>query len=228
MTIAIHQPHYFPWLGYLNKIKSSDKFVILDDVQITDSSNMYRNQLLTRGGTSKFITIPFDKFDYKKKPYRDLTINTNINWQQNHINFIIENYKHLENFDRIWSIIQFLFQKNYKFLFDVTLDSIKVLNEIFEIKTELIFQSEINYSKNSKKNDLVLEICQTLNCEKYLSGNGAKKYMIIESFTQNNIEVEFQSYSPSVYSQNTKEFISGLSSLDFLFNCQSSNYSNFI
>ena len=33
MLVAIHQPLYFPWLGYLDRMARSDLFVVLDHVQ---------------------------------------------------------------------------------------------------------------------------------------------------------------------------------------------------
>ena len=35
MRVAIHQPQYLPWLGYLDKIDRADLFVVLDCVQFT-------------------------------------------------------------------------------------------------------------------------------------------------------------------------------------------------
>ena len=37
-VVAMHQPHYFPWLGYLDKMVKTDEFVVLDEVQFTDGS----------------------------------------------------------------------------------------------------------------------------------------------------------------------------------------------
>ena len=33
MLVAIHQPCFVPWLGYLDRMLRSDLFVILDHVQ---------------------------------------------------------------------------------------------------------------------------------------------------------------------------------------------------
>jgi hypothetical protein len=35
MKISIHQAEHFPWLGFFDKMKLADLFVILDDVQFT-------------------------------------------------------------------------------------------------------------------------------------------------------------------------------------------------
>ena len=33
MKVAIHQPHYLPWLGYFAKWAAADLFILLDVVQ---------------------------------------------------------------------------------------------------------------------------------------------------------------------------------------------------
>jgi hypothetical protein len=33
MKVAIHQPEHFPYMGFFQKMKAADAFVILDDVQ---------------------------------------------------------------------------------------------------------------------------------------------------------------------------------------------------
>ena len=64
MIVGIHQLHYFPWMGYLDKMAKSDAFVLLDEVQLNDASYMFRHTLLDKNGEKKYITIPFNKKGY--------------------------------------------------------------------------------------------------------------------------------------------------------------------
>jgi hypothetical protein len=220
MKVAIHQLHYFPWLGYFEKMARADKFILLDDVQLTDSSNMFRNRLLALSGTPKFITIPFDHNGYMNKTFRELSLNNTIYWQKVHMNFIRENYKNTPFFSEVWERIDFIFEKKYEFLFEVTFDSLIVLREILKISTEVVLQSTLNYSHAGKKNQLVLDLCCAVGADQYLSGNGAKKYMECKPFEEKGIIVEFQNFNQIGYPQFSKkdQFVTGLSVLDMLFN----------
>lgn len=218
MKVAIHQPHYFPWLGYLDKMAKVDKFILMDEVQLTDSSYMYRHQLLTWDGKTKFITIPFEKENYKHKYYNEILLNDAICWQKKHVDFISQNYKKSPFFIDVMDVISPIFANKYSSLCDVTVNSIKIMADLFKIKTELVLQSSLSYPKESKKNQLVLDLCLAANADYYLSGNGARSYMDLTPFNYNNIQVEFQSFSQPIYPQYSSEcFIPGLSVLDMLF-----------
>lgn len=219
MKVAIHQPHYFPWEGYLNKIGSVDKFILMDEVQLTDSSYMYRHKLLALNGEEKYITIPFFKEEYKRLPYREIKINDAISWKERQLNFIKENYKYSVYYEEVMNIVCRVLKESHVFLCDLTIDTIRVLCDVFDIHTELVLQSDLQYPRDSKKNQLVLELCKSVNADFYLSGNGARKYMELEPFENESIHVEFQQFNQSIYTQmhSVSVFIPGLSILDMLF-----------
>ncbi len=218
MKVAIHQPHYFPWEGYLNKINRVDKFILMDEVQLTDSSPMYRHSLLTVKGEPKYITISFQKKDYKHKYYKDILINKDIDWQKNHMNFFRENYAKSPFYDEVISAISPIFTNKYDYLCDVTIDTIQLLTNLFGIKTELVKMSDLDYPRESKKNQLVLDLCLSVGADYYLSGRGARKYMELEPFNQAGVQVEFQEFVQEPYPQHfSSEFVGGLTILDMLF-----------
>ena len=92
MILSIHQPSYFPWLGLLDKVCKSDVFMVMDDVQLSDSLYQHRNLFVTADGVPKFLTIPLVKKGYRKKPFRDIEI-ASPDWRVQHLNFIWNTYR---------------------------------------------------------------------------------------------------------------------------------------
>lgn len=220
MKVSIHQPHYFPWLGYLDKMAKSDLFILLDEVQLTDKSNMFRNKFLTKDGKEKYLTVCFEKKDYMDKEFCQVQLNKAVNWQKNHINFLEDNYRKAPYFNEIFEKIKIVYEKDYDYLCEVAIDSVLILKKMFDIPTEIMLQSKIDYEKDKKKNDLVLELCKKNNASLYLSGNGAKKYMDDQSFENEGIKVIYQDFKYPVYSQiESKSFVPNLSAVDILFYC---------
>lgn len=220
MKVSAHQPSYFPWLGWLHKVKSSDLFILMDEVQLSDSAYQHRNIFLTNDGKTKFLTIPFDKKGYKEKNIKDLTINNQVKWQKNHFNFIKENNRKHLFFSEIIEKIEPMYTKKYDLVFDFLLDNIRLVFDLFQIETKMIIQSDMSYDRNTSKNELVLELVQNSGLKTYLSGQGAKSYLELDRFKEAGIEVEFQHFSHPEYVQKSSldEFSLGLNCSDILFN----------
>jgi len=66
----------------------------------------------------------------------------------------------------------------------------------------------------------LVDICQKLNADHYLSPRGSKLYIDENNlFPSNNIELEYQIFNHPVYPQiDYDNFISHLSFIDYLFN----------
>ena len=62
MKVAIHQPEHFPYLGFFQKMKKSDLFIILDDVEFQGRrSFQVRNKFLNSNNVEEWFTIQVEK-----------------------------------------------------------------------------------------------------------------------------------------------------------------------
>lgn len=220
MVVGIHQPNYFPWMGYFDKMDNADVFILLDDVQLTDSSVTQRNRVLNCNGIPTYITVAFQKEGYMQKPLREIQLNQDVAWQKRQVDFLRGTYGKTPYFNEVWELIQPIFTKNYATLVEVNYATICLVKELLGITTKVIWQSEMNYSHEGHKNDLILNLCESVSADVYLSGKGAQKYMNLESFKHAGIKVEFQNFIMPEYKQiYSQSFCSGLSMLDVLLNC---------
>lgn len=221
MRVAIHQPNYFPWMGYFNKIAKSDLFLLLDSVQLSDSGTGQRNRLLNKNGDISFITVSFNKKDYLNKKIFEIELNQNVDWQKRQYNFLWDTYHKFPFWNEVFQVISPIYQEKFYYLYDVNKNAIEIVCRLLEIKTPLIRTSALEYNKICSKSDLVLELCRSVGADTYLSGNGAKKYMKLDDFLKNGINVQYQTFSHPLYYQkySKNETVVGLSILDVLFNC---------
>ncbi len=221
MKIAIHQPHYFPWLGYFHKLASSDIFILLNEVQLEKGSFMARNRVLNQNGDITFINIPADKKGFLEKEYKDIATKDNHLWPEQQKNKLHSYYRHYPFYSDVIPYLEDYYNHEWAYLCDWAVNSIFMCNKLLGIEKKVLLQSNIDYNKDAKKSDLVLEICKELEASVYLSGNGgSSQYLNRDSFQNNYISIEFQNFEHPTYEQlNSKEFVKGLSILDVLFSC---------
>ncbi len=190
----------------------------MDEVQLADRAFQHRNNFLTKDGKIKMLTINIHKKDYRDKFIKNLKI-SNPNWNIEHKNFIIENYKNSPFFDEIMPFVESVFDLKTNFLIDILEQSFICSLKLFDIETAVIKMSDLNYDKSKHKSELILELVEKSGSKTYLSGIGAKDYLNVTDFENNGIDIIYQEFSHPEYNQKNKsEFTAGLSCLDMLFN----------
>ena len=221
MRIAIHQPHYFPWLGYFDKIGKADTFVLLDCVQFEKGSQMIRNRVLSDTGEIKYITISADIKHFLEREYRDIRVKNPKEWKNKQINALMNYYRKAKYREEGLKIFEDFLSNDYQTLCEWTCESIRLVCRLLNIGTKIVYQSEVGYKDEGKKSNLVLAICKALKSECYFSGQGGSvAYLDKQKFAENGISIEFQEFVHPVYRQcGGDSFVPGLSVLDMFLNC---------
>lgn len=218
--VAMHQPHYFPWLGYLDKMAKSDEFVVLDEVQFTDGSPMNRNKFLQIDGEAKLLSLSIEKKGYLEKPTRKVRLSNWSKIRKKHCGFIECNYGKTPYFDEVMPLVAKVLETDHDALLGIDMASVEMLRSAYGIETPLVMQSSLPYDAEAKNNELVLGLCETCEADAYLSGRGAKSYMDERSFSEKGISVRYQAFSCPEYPQYRQDkFVPNLTALDLLFQC---------
>lgn len=221
MRASIHQPHYFPWIGYFDKMAKADTFVLLDQVQLEKNSLMLKNRVPATNGELKFLTISADTKDYLEREYRDIQAKDNAVWKERQRNAVKNYFRKASGYREVLPMFEQFLEQNFDTVCQWTCASIEFVRQALDIQTPLIYQSEVIYDHDMKRSDLVYGICKAIGADTYFSGRGASvEYLDREKFAENGVKIVFQDFSHPVYPQiNTQEFIPGISILDMLFNC---------
>jgi len=228
MIVSAHQPHYFPWIGYFNKMYLSDIFMLMDNMNFTNNSYINRNRIINSKGI-QFINIPLSKPNGIKTKINELVIENNKqkNWNIKTLRTLNHNYFSGEGFSEFYPIVEDILLKKFDLYIDLAFCIEKEIMNYLGINTKIILASETNTTGN-KENELILKILHNSGCNTVLLGLGASLKYIDFSFVKNEgYELLSQEFLFPKYQQKTETFINGVSILDLLFN-ESRNEASFI
>lgn len=215
MILTAHQPAYIPWLGYFDKIFKSDIFIFLDSVQYEKNSFTNRNKIKTPQG-EMWLTVPVMTKGHIDKTLAETQIDNKQNWGKKHLNSIFMNYKKAPYFNELYPKLENLYHQEHELLSVMCFEHLVFWLHELGIEKQIVKSSELNIE--SKKSDLILDLCKHFQADRYISGAMGKNYICEESFTTNNIMVEYQEYKHPVYPQLWGEFLPYMSILDFCMN----------
>lgn len=171
-TVSIHQPTFFPWFPFFQKIKEANTFVFLTHCQY--EKNGYQNR------------FDINKKWYTMSTYRGLDpivekkyVNPSKDW--NKIKKSLEasyGKQLLEEFD---DCIQ-------ESLCETNIQIITKICKILEINTNLCRDSKTLANSTER----LVEICSFYNADVYFSGMSGKQYLNQDLFHERNISLIFQ------------------------------------
>lgn len=218
MRIAIHQPEFIPWLGFFDKMKRVDKYIVFDHVQFKKRYFENRNRI-KQGNTAVWLSIPVKTKSKYSQNINEVEIDNSSPWQKKSWEKIRYCYLKSQYFKEYSKELEILFLlKKYEKLIDFNMVFIEWFRKILNINTPMVFSSDMNV-EGFRASDLILEICLRAGATEYLCGLSGKDYLKLDDFSAAGIEVKFQNFEHPKYEQRGSEFIPYLSMLDMVLNC---------
>lgn len=215
MIAAIHQPCYIPWLGYFHKIAGCDLFVFLDSVQYAKNSLTNRNRVKTASGWC-WLTVPVQRKSLTDTKICEVEVSNATDWGERHWRTLKQNYAKAEHFDEYRSFFQEALSTRWVHLAELNKYMIRGVCSLLGLEARFVDSSSLD--AQGEKTELLVNICREVGADTYLSGRGAKGYMVEERFREAGIALKYQDFVHPEYRQLYGPFIPSLSIVDMLFN----------
>jgi hypothetical protein len=219
MIVAIHQPHFVPWLGYLHRMAQADLFIVLDHVQFERRNYQNRSQIRIEG-EAHWLTVPVLQHSQKERIVEKEVDNrdTARPWARNHFATLRHAYRDAGYFSTYAAGLRKIFDTPWTRLVDINAAMLDFLRSAFEIRTPIVRSSEIGME--GAKGELILNLCRAVKADALLAGfGGSRGYLDADAFAAQGIEVKFHQFTHPTYKQcGTAPFIPGLAGVDLLFN----------
>lgn len=217
--VAIHQPNFFPWLGFFQKIKLSHKFILLDHVQYQKTGGAWQNRVKMHvGGTGKWVTAPIIRSYQGVRSVNEMELQQSVKWRDKMWKTITSSYSKHPYFAETVRIIEPLLLNEESNISRYNTRAITTISEQLGIETSKIsLSSELPYVGSS--NEMLVSLTKAVDCGVYLCGGGADRYQDESLFSINGIELRYQDFQHPVYEQYGQvNFVTGLSIVDPLMN----------
>ena len=224
-VVSAHQPNFLPYLGFFDKMRKSDVFVIRDEVQFAERDYHHRNRIRIdspsgREPQCKWIRVPVTK---ERKDIRDIMIRNevkdkNVPWNTFMLRQIRSNYETAPYFEEHYPGLEAVLCAKTDRLIDLNMEIIRLLKDSFAIEAEIVYASQLDYDKTNDASEDLARIAEALDADVYLSGVGARAYLNSDVFRAAGVDLRFQSFTHPVYPQRYSGFVPNLAAIDALFN----------
>lgn len=216
---AIHQPNFFPWLGYYDKIRHCDKFVVLDDAQWprAGAGGWMNRVAINIQGKKNWITAPVERMPGTWKINETRFCDSP--WREKIKKTLKASYGKAPNFRKYRDVVFGLIDYPSNDLTSYNINGILGVAELLglEVGSKMKLASSLNISSTSTER--LIDITRAVGCGAYMSGGGADGYQEPEMFKAAGVKLVYQNFIHPVYPQyGGREFIQGLSIVDYIFN----------
>jgi hypothetical protein len=215
---AIHQPNFFPWLGYFDKIARADVFVFLDDAQHPATGSTWSNRVrLLIGGEPRWVTAPIKRPAHGTQAIAEVLWAPQP-WRERLVKTLHLNYGRAPHYAEAMHLLRPLALDPEPRLAAYNMRAVRELAAALGISTEFRLASE--FALSSSATERLIELTRSVGCDTYLTGGGAGGYQEDGLFREAGLRLEYQAFCHPEYPQRRIGcFQPGLSLIDALMHC---------
>lgn len=217
--VAIHQPNFFPWLGFFQKWAKSDIFVLLDDVQIPVKGGSWTNRTqISNAGERRWLTAPIVRESLVNKKLSDVMLIAGTAWKRKANGQLQHTYSQCNFAYEAIGLFGSNLETDSQSLLQLNLRGLKQIGGLLDLDwSRVVLASSLGV--NSSGTQRLIDIVKAVGGDTYLSGDGAEGYQNDNAFPEACLKLEFVKFVHPKYDQRGADvFTPGLSILDAIAN----------
>ena len=125
-------------------------------------------------------------------------------------------YGKAPHFSEVMPMMEKFMLADYDNLFEYNVTAIRMICNYLGIKTEILIFSELDHSRDLKRQYRIFDVCRTPGGNEYINAIGGTELNDFEEFRENGIELAFLKSDEIIFSQFCGEFIPDLSIIDVM------------
>ncbi len=218
MKIAIMQPYFFPYLGYMGLIKHTDRFILLDVVQYIRHGWIDRNRILKPDIGWQYIKVPVRKHS-RDTTIRDIRINNDQDWRTRIMGQLQHYKKHAPHFDAVRGLVQGVLDQSHESIVRLNLAGLKAVCAYLHMDRDIRVFSEMDLPIEPPRapDEWALNICKAIPGQhEYWNPMGGRELFDQAKYQASAIDLRFVGCLLPHYDQKRPDFEPGLSIIDVL------------
>ena len=172
MIMAAHQPNFLPWLGFFDRMRQADVFVIVDHVQF-ERQNYQNRVLIKTDGGPRWITVPV-----QQRAREETILEKRIcadaggkhDWRRRLSRTLEQSYARAPHFKEYARPFLEQLSAPGESLVELNVRMIETAMRSLGIEKRLVRSSTLAIT--GAKSDMVLNLCKAVGADAYLAGLG--------------------------------------------------------
>ena len=214
MKLAIMQPYFVPYIGYLQLMAAVDRFVLLDDVNYINRGWINRNRILV-GGHEHLVTIPLRGASQNQK-INQIALAEGSAWRGKLIKTIEQSYRKAPFYADTMPMLADLISCPEPMLAPYLRSSLATLCAWLELPCEIVGSAAAYANAEYKGAQRIIDICRQEQAVTYINAPGGKELYAPADFSALGMQLRFLKPRLDPYAQGSPAFIPGLSIIDVL------------
>jgi hypothetical protein len=217
VRLAIMQPYIFPYIGYFQLMRATDRFVIYDDVTFIKQGWIARNRILINGEPSFFV-VPV-RHASSSVAIRETKIDDgpqHRQWVAKLLKTVDNAYRRAPHFARVFPLVESVFAAPATHVAELAVASLKAVAAYLDLDVQWVETSGLYGNAALSGEDRVLAICRAEGASEYVNPSGGRALYHRDRFAARGVRLSFLQPQAIEYRQFNGPFVPWLSIVDVL------------